>query len=66
VACRDGITEGYVCPVLFLAGRAARKSRRIGGNGEVPLDLDDNRFLVPDVEALPPKEQELFLRYAYW
>ena len=37
-----------------------------GESGKVLLDLDDNRFLVPDVEALPPKEQELFLRYVYW
>ena len=28
--------------------------------------LDDNRFLVPDVQALPPKERELFQRYVYW
>lgn len=37
-----------------------------GERGKILLDLDDNRFLVPDVEALPPREQELFLRYVYW
>ena len=37
-----------------------------GKSGKVLLDLDDNRYLVPDVEALPPREQELFLRYVYW
>jgi ATP-binding cassette subfamily B protein len=37
-----------------------------GELGKVLLDLDDNRYLVPNVEALPPKEQELFLRYVYW
>jgi ATP-binding cassette, subfamily B, bacterial len=37
-----------------------------GERGKVLLDLDDNRYLVPDVETLPPKEQELFLRYVYW
>jgi ATP-binding cassette subfamily B protein len=37
-----------------------------GERGKVLLDLDDNRYLVPDVEALPPREQELFLRYVYW
>jgi ATP-binding cassette subfamily B protein len=37
-----------------------------GERGKVLLDLDDNRYLVPDVEALPPREQELFLRYIYW
>jgi ATP-binding cassette subfamily B protein len=37
-----------------------------GESGKILLDLDDNRYLVPDVESLPPKEQELFLRYVYW
>jgi ATP-binding cassette subfamily B protein len=37
-----------------------------GERGKMLLDLDDNRFLVPDVQALPPKERELFQRYVYW
>jgi ABC-type multidrug transport system ATPase subunit len=37
-----------------------------GERGKVLLDLDDNRYLVPDVEALPPRERELFQRYVYW
>jgi hypothetical protein len=37
-----------------------------GQRGKVLLDLDDNRFLVPDVEALPARERELFQRYVYW
>jgi hypothetical protein len=37
-----------------------------GPRGKVLIDLDDNRFLVPDVDDLPPKERELFQRYVYW
>lgn len=37
-----------------------------GPRGKVLIDLDDNRFLVPDVETLPTKERELFQRYVYW
>jgi hypothetical protein len=37
-----------------------------GERGKVLLDLDDNRFLVPDVETLPPRERDLFQRYVYW
>ena len=37
-----------------------------GERGKVLLDLDDNRYLVPDVEELPPRERELFQRYVYW
>jgi ATP-binding cassette subfamily B protein len=37
-----------------------------GERGKMLLDLDDNRFLVPDVQALPPKERDLFQRFVYW
>ncbi len=37
-----------------------------GTRGKMLLDLDDNRFLVPDVNALPPKERDLFQRFVYW
>jgi hypothetical protein len=37
-----------------------------GERGKVLLDLDDNRYLVPDVEALPPRQRDLFQRYVYW
>lgn len=37
-----------------------------GESGKILLDLDDNRYLVADVEALPKREQDLFLRYVYW
>jgi ATP-binding cassette, subfamily B, bacterial len=37
-----------------------------GERGKVLLDLDDNRFLVPDVEALPRRERDLFQQYVYW
>ncbi|MCI0334421.1 MAG: DUF1854 domain-containing protein [Planctomycetes bacterium] len=37
-----------------------------GDRGKVLLDLDDNRYLVPDVEALPQRERDLFQRYVYW
>ncbi len=37
-----------------------------GERGKILVDLDDNRFLVPDVEALAPKEREVFLRFVYW
>jgi ATP-binding cassette subfamily B protein len=63
---------------LHLAVRTAHGPRRFsmrwsqsqvqdfGDRGKILLDLDDNRFLVPDVSTLPPREQELFLRFVYW
>ncbi len=37
-----------------------------GDRGKVLIDVDENRFLVPDVQALPPRERDLFQRYVYW
>jgi ABC-type multidrug transport system ATPase subunit len=37
-----------------------------GERGKVLVDLDDNRYLVPDVDALPSRERDLFQRYVYW
>lgn len=37
-----------------------------GDRGKVLVDVDDNRFLVPDVSSLPPRERDLFQRYVYW
>ena len=37
-----------------------------GDRGKVLVDVDDNRFLVPDVTALAPGERDLFQRYVYW
>jgi len=63
---------------LHLAVRTAHGARQFtmrwsqsqvqdfGERGKILVDLDDNRFLVPDVATLPPREQELFLRYVYW
>jgi hypothetical protein len=37
-----------------------------GTRGKVLLDLEDNRFLVPDTDLLRPRERELLQRYVYW
>ncbi len=38
----------------------------ICARGKVLLDVEDNRFLVPDVDGLPPRDRELLQRYVYW
>ncbi|KPJ70791.1 MAG: hypothetical protein AMS14_10030 [Planctomycetes bacterium DG_20] len=37
-----------------------------GRRGKILLDVDENRHLIPDVNALPPRERNEFLRYIYW
>lgn len=53
-------------PRTFTMRWSQSQVQDFGETGKVLIDLDDNRYLVPDIEALPPKEQELFLRYVYW
>ena len=37
-----------------------------GEKGKVLLDANDNRFIIPDVEALPAADQRRFASYVYW
>ena len=53
-------------PRRFMMRWSQSQVQDFGDRGKVLLDLDDNRYLVPDVEALPPRERELFQRFVYW
>ena len=37
-----------------------------GQRGKVLIDLDNNRYLIPDTEKLSPAERGDFTRYVYW
>jgi hypothetical protein len=37
-----------------------------GRHGKVLMDVSDNRYLIPDLEALSPKERSAFTRIIYW
>jgi ATP-binding cassette, subfamily B, bacterial len=37
-----------------------------GQGGKVLIDVNDNRFLIPDVESLSPNERGRFRRIIYW
>lgn len=37
-----------------------------GAGGKVLIDVEDNRYLVRDVESLPVREREIFQRFIYW
>jgi hypothetical protein len=37
-----------------------------GQKGKVLIDVNDNRYLIPDVEAMPVKERTDFTRFIYW
>ncbi len=37
-----------------------------GEKGKLLMDTEENRYVVPDIEALPPPDRERFLQYVYW
>ena len=37
-----------------------------GQRGKVLIDVDDNRYLIPNLDALTPHERNAFQRYIYW
>ena len=37
-----------------------------GRRGKVLIDLENNRYLIPDLEKLPPRQRNEFQRYIYW
>jgi len=42
------------------------RAEDFGAEGKVLLDVNDNRFIVPDVLALPTKDQRRFTNFIYW
>jgi ATP-binding cassette, subfamily B, bacterial len=53
-------------PVRFTMRHSHSQAQEYGENGKLLLDVDDNRYLVPDVDALPRRQHLLFRRYVYW
>ena len=68
------LMHGYVdFDVETAAGRAAFTIRwtqsqafDFGAGGRMLVDTDENRWVVPSVELLPPADRERFLHYVYW
>ena len=42
------------------------KAHDYGKNGKMLIDSEENRYLIPDVAALPEKDRKLFERHIYW
>jgi ATP-binding cassette subfamily B protein len=53
-------------PTRFTMRWTQSQTQDFGARGKVLSDLEDNRFLVSDIDALPPHESELLERYVYW
>ena len=53
-------------PVEFLMRWQHDRAVDYGRRGKVLIDVDDNRYLIPDLEALSAGELTEFRRYVYW
>jgi hypothetical protein len=53
-------------PTEFLMRTSHSQALDYGQSGKLLIDVDDNRYLVEDLEALPRREHTLFRRYIYW
>ena len=53
-------------PVSFYMRWSQDRAVDYGRRGKVLIDLENNRYLVPDLEQLTPHERAEFQRYIYW
>jgi hypothetical protein len=37
-----------------------------GATGKMLIDTEENRWVIPRLDDLPPADRERFLRYVYW
>ena len=50
----------------FIMRWTSGKATEFGENGKLLVDMEGNRYVVEDVDALPPTDREKFLHYVYW
>ena len=53
-------------PARFLMRWSHSQAQDYGRSGKILTDVDENRYLIPNVEALSRREQDLFRRHVYW
>ncbi len=53
-------------PESFVMPWRQDRAEDFGANGKVLLDSLDNRYILPDVAALPPADRRIFLGFIYW
>ena len=53
-------------PRSFLVPWRNDRAFDYGRRGKILIDVDDNRYLIPDLSELPARQQREFQRYIYW
>lgn len=63
IAIKAGTDKG---DVNFLMNWTTDRAVDYGRRGKILIDVNDNRYLIPDLDALDPKQLSDFQRYIYW
>ncbi len=58
--------ETDVGPQSFTMRWTSGQAMDFGTDGKMLVDVEDNRWVVPRVAALPKPDRERFLQYVYW
>ncbi len=53
-------------PASFMMRWQTDRAVNYGQRGKILLDVDENRYLIPDIETLSQRERDEFQRYIYW
>jgi ATP-binding cassette, subfamily B, bacterial len=53
-------------PARFTMRNSHGQAQDYGPAGKILIDVDDNRYVLEDVDALPRRQHLLFRRYVYW
>jgi ABC-type multidrug transport system ATPase subunit len=53
-------------PKNFITRYAGATAIEFGTGGKMLIDVEDNRYLIPEVAALPLRDRMVFERYIYW
>jgi ATP-binding cassette subfamily B protein len=53
-------------PARFVMRHSQGQAQDYGPRGKLLVDVDDNRYVVGDVQALPRRQQTLFRQHIYW
>ncbi len=53
-------------PMCFVMRHQGDRAQDYGTNGKLLLDIDENRYLITNIDDLPARDRRLFTRYIYW
>lgn len=52
--------------VEFIMRQAPDAAKAYGNSGRLLVDVEDNFYVIPDVQRMPRVDREVFDRYVYW